>query len=196
MPSYDVADTLMAPFAIRHCAVAVPVKLPVPVTVSVYVPTAVPVFPLTVNVTGSPSTVTPATDCVNSRDADALEQILKASDGGVDVALDATGIDATVNMAIRSVHLNGKVVLIGNLAPKVDFPLQIAVTRQLSLFGSCASAGEYPACLDLISSGQVEVDSMISKKIPLAEGNLWMNKIYNREDGLTKIVFLCDENQD
>ena len=66
MPSYDVADTLMAPFAIRHCAVAVPVKLPVPVTVSVYVPTAVPVFPLTVNVTGSPSTVTPATDCVNS----------------------------------------------------------------------------------------------------------------------------------
>ena len=42
----------------------------------------------------------------------------------------------------------------------------------------------------------VEVDSMISKKIPLAEGNLWMNKIYNREDGLTKIVFLCDENQD
>ncbi len=78
----------------------------------------------------------------------------------------------------------------------MDFPLQIAVTRQLSLFGSCASAGEYPACLDLISSGQVEVDSMISKKIPLAEGNLWMNKIYNREDGLTKIVFLCDENQD
>ena len=137
-----------------------------------------------------------ATDCVNSRDADALEQILKVSDGGVDVALDATGIDATVNMAIRSVHLNGKVVLIGNLAPKVDFPLQIAVTRQLSLFGSCASAGEYPACLDLISSGKVEVDSMISKKIPLAEGNLWMNKIYNREDGLTKIVFLCDENQD
>ena len=137
-----------------------------------------------------------ATDCVNSKNPDALKQILQLSGGGVDVALDATGIDVTVNMAIRSVHLNGKVVLIGNLAPKIDFPLQIAVTRQLSLFGSCASAGEYPACLDLIASGKVEVDSMISKKIPLAEGNLWMNKIYNREDGLTKIVFPCDENQD
>ncbi len=136
-----------------------------------------------------------ATDCVNSRDPDALEQILKISGGGVDVAVDATGIDVTVNMAIRSVHLNGRVVLIGNLAQKVDFPLQLVVTRQLSLFGSCASAGEYPACLRLISEGQVEVDSMISKAIPLSEGNLWMNKIYNREDGLTKIVFLCDEDQ-
>ena len=136
-----------------------------------------------------------ATDCVNSRDPDAVEQILQLSNGGVDVALDATGIDTTVNMCIRSVHLDGKVVLIGNLAPKIDFPLQNIVTRQISLFGSCASAGEYPACLDLISTGKVEVDSMISKLIPLEEGNKWMNKIYNREDGLTKIVFLCDEDQ-
>ena len=50
-----------------------------------------------------------ATDCVNSKDPDALEQILRVSGGGTDVALDATGIDATVNMAIRSVRLNGRV---------------------------------------------------------------------------------------
>lgn len=134
-----------------------------------------------------------ATDCVNSKDADALEQILAASNGGVDVAIDATGIESTVNLCVKSVHLDGRVVLIGNLAPSINFSLQYVVTHQISLFGSCASAGEYPACLDLIASGQVEVDSMISKLVPLAEGDLWMNKIFNREDGLTKIVFLCGD---
>ena len=111
----------------------------------------------------------------------------------MDVAIDATGIESTVNLCIKSVHLDGRVVLIGNLAPAINFPLQYVVTRQISLFGSCASAGEYPACLDLIASGQVEVDSMISKLVPLDEGDLWMNKIFNREDGLTKLVFLCGD---
>ena len=47
----------------------------------------------------------------------------------------------------------------------------------------------------LIAEGKVEVDSMISKLVPLADGDEWMGKIYRREEGLTKIVYLCgDEN--
>ncbi len=134
-----------------------------------------------------------ATHTVNSKDPDALQQILALTEDGqgVDIAMDATGIETTVNLCINSVHLDGRVVLIGNLAQNMNFPLQYVVTRQISLFGSCASAGEYPQCLDLIASGQVEVDSMISKIVPLADGDKWMNKIFNHEDGLTKLVFDC-----
>ena len=136
-----------------------------------------------------------ATHTVNSLAPDALEQILALTEDGqgVDIAMDATGIETTVNLCIKSVHLDGRVVLIGNLAQSMNFPLQHVVTRQISLFGSCASAGEYPQCLELIASGQVEVDSMISKIVPLEEGDLWMNKIFNREDGLTKLVFKCGD---
>ncbi|MBR0520004.1 MAG: galactitol-1-phosphate 5-dehydrogenase [Spirochaetales bacterium] len=138
-----------------------------------------------------------ATNCINTKDPDALQKIkeMSADGSGVDIAIDATGIDATVNMCIKSVHLDGRVIFIGNVAPIVNFPLQYVVTHQISLFGSCASAGEYPQCLELIASGLVDVDSMISKIVPLREGDKWMNKIYNHEDGLAKIVFLCDENQ-
>lgn len=138
-----------------------------------------------------------ATQCVNSAPDGALEKIraLSPLGEGVDVAFDATGIASTTNLCIHCVHLDGRVVLIGNLAPSIDFPLQYVVTRQISLFGSCASAGEYPACLALIASGQVEVDSMISKLVPLADGDRWMKKVYSREDGLAKIVFLCDDQQ-
>ena len=137
-----------------------------------------------------------ATHGVNSRKEGALEEIIAISGGdGVDIAIDATGIEATANMCVKSVHTDGSVILIGNVAPTINFPLQYVVTRQISLFGSCASAGEYPQCLELISQGKVEVDSMISKLVPLAEGDYWMQKIYRREDGLAKIVYLCDDDQ-
>jgi len=128
---------------------------------------------------------------LDSRNPEALNQVLQLTGGaGVDVAVDCTGIGATADLAIRSVKLNGAVVLVGNLAQTIDFPLQLVVTRQLSLFGSCASAGEYPMCLNMIASGQVDVKKMISKTVPLSEGGGWILKLYNREPGLYKIVLI------
>ncbi len=133
-----------------------------------------------------------ATAAVNSKDADAVEQILALTPGGkgANLAYDATGITQTVDLCLKSLALNGKAVLIGNLAPKVDFPLQWVVTRQISLFGSCASAGEYKQCLRLIEEGKVDVDALISKAVPLREGNEWINRVYAREPGLNKIVLI------
>ena len=129
---------------------------------------------------------------VNSKDSDAVKQILATTkdEEGVDVALDAIGIGTTVDLCLRSVALNGKVVLIGNLSPTIDFPLQRVVTRQISLYGSCASAGEYGKCLQLIAEGKVDVDALISKAVPMKDGHEWLNRIYNREEGLNKILLL------
>jgi L-iditol 2-dehydrogenase len=130
-------------------------------------------------------------EAVSSREPDALQRVLALTDGaGVDVAVDCAGIFETADLCIRSAKLNGAVVLVGNLAQRIDFPLQLVVTRQLSLFGSCASAGEYLECLDLIASGAVDVKRMISKAVPLSEGGEWILKLYNREPGLYKIVLI------
>ena len=130
-------------------------------------------------------------EAVSSREPGALERVLALTGGaGVDVAVDCAGIFETADLCIRSAKLNGAVVLVGNLAQRIDFPLQLVVTRQLSLYGSCASAGEYPECLNLIASGRVDVKRMISKTVPLAEGGEWILKLYNREPGLYKIVLI------
>src|SRR5262249_36765519 len=93
-----------------------------------------------------------ATHTINSAKENALEVILGATDGrGVDAAFEAVGMAATVDLALRCARKGGAVTLIGNVAPKVDFPLQIAVTRELTIFGSCASRGEYPACLEMLA---------------------------------------------
>ena len=117
-----------------------------------------------------------------------VDEILARFPGGVDAAYDATGIGATVDFCLRVTRTGGKIGLIGNIAQKIEFPLQWVVTRQISLFGSCNCAGEYPQCIDLIASKKVNVDVMMSKIAPLCEGAEWFERLYNKEKGLFKVV--------
>jgi threonine dehydrogenase-like Zn-dependent dehydrogenase len=77
---------------------------------------------------------------------------------------------------------------VGNLKTTVDFPLQSVVTRQISLYGSCASSGEYPDCLDMIAKGKADVESFISAVAPLSEGASWFSRLYKGEAGLMKVI--------
>ena len=95
---------------------------------------------------------------------------------GVDVAMECVGISATVQSAIECVRKGGAVGLVGNLAQRIDFPLQSVVTREISLFGSCASAGEYPAALEEIAAGRIRVEPLTSAVRPLDEGAEWFHK--------------------
>jgi len=108
--------------------------------------------------------------------------------GGVDAAFDAAGLAATVGTAVAFVRKGGTVTLVGNAEARVDLPLQAVVTRQITLIGSCASAGEYPACLGLIASGRVDVAGFISAAAPLEEGPEWFRRLRAREKGLMKVL--------
>lgn len=107
---------------------------------------------------------------------------------GAHIAVEVVGNTAAVNTAIGSLRKGGALTIVGNLAPTVEFPLQEVVTRQISIAGSCSSCGEYPACLDMIARGTVNVDALVSKVAPLAEGVEWFNKLYHGEEGLMKVI--------
>lgn len=121
--------------------------------------------------------------------ADVVALLRASTDGqGPDIAIEAVGAQASVSTAIECVRRGGTVTLIGNLAPKVEIPLQTVVTRQLRLLGSCASAGEYPECIELMQSGAVKVESLISAIAPLSEGPAWFERLYARTGGLMKVI--------
>lgn len=107
---------------------------------------------------------------------------------GADIAFEAVGITPTLDMAIASLKKGGLLTLVGNLSPEVKLPLQKVVTREIGIKGSCASNGEYDNCLDLIASGKVDIDSLISAVAPLSEGQAWFDRLYKREAGLLKVV--------
>jgi L-iditol 2-dehydrogenase len=93
-----------------------------------------------------------------------------------------------VQTAIACVRKGGSVTLVGNITPKIDLNLQSVVTREITLFGSCASAGEYPECLDLINSGVIRVEPIISAQAPLSEGAQWFDRLYGHDPELMKVI--------
>jgi L-iditol 2-dehydrogenase len=118
-----------------------------------------------------------------------LQGIRTLTEGrGVDAAFEAAGVGPAVDAAIGCVRKGGSVTLIGNAAPRVDLPLQTVVTREISLLGSCASAGEYPACLKLIADGKINVTDFISATAPLTDGARWFERLYAGEKGLMKVL--------
>lgn len=78
-----------------------------------------------------------ATATINAKQTDVPAEVKRHTAGqGVDVALEAVGSTPTVRAAIESVRRGGTVTLIGNIAPSVEIPLQVVVSRQLRLQGT------------------------------------------------------------
>jgi L-iditol 2-dehydrogenase len=107
---------------------------------------------------------------------------------GAAQSFEAVGFEETVQAAVRSVRKGGAVTLVGNLTPLVSLPLQEVVTRELTLFGSCASRGEYPAAIALMERGQVDVASLISATAPLEEGPRWFDRLHRGGEDLMKVI--------
>jgi L-iditol 2-dehydrogenase len=130
-----------------------------------------------------------ADDALSPRETDVVAGIAGRTGGrGADVAMEAAGFPATVSTAVHAVRKGGRVALVGNLTPQVELPLQAVVTRELTLLGSCASAGEYPACLEMIARGAINVDALISAVAPLAEGAAWFQRLHQGGEGLLKVI--------
>jgi L-iditol 2-dehydrogenase len=130
-----------------------------------------------------------ATRTLNTQNLDFLSEILQMTQGrGADVALECVGTSATVSFALNSVRKGATVTLVGNVAPVIELGLQSTVTRQIRLQGSCASSGEYPECISLMSRGAIHVEPLISAVAPLSEGPSWFRRLYDREPGLLKVV--------
>jgi len=127
--------------------------------------------------------------CLDPSKVDVLEIVKAETSGrGADISMEAVGISASTQTAICCLRKGGTSTLVGNLAKTVDMPLQEVVTRQITLIGTCASAGEYPACLDLIASGAINVGPLISQTRPLEEGGEWFARLHKGEPGLTKVI--------
>ncbi len=111
-----------------------------------------------------------------------------AFEGPVDVAIEAVGIAPTIRSAIENTKKGGKVVLVGNLSPGVEIPLQVVVSRELDLLGSAASQGEYPESLAMIADGRIQVDPLISARTGLEDAGDWFDRLYKGEKGLMKVM--------
>jgi L-iditol 2-dehydrogenase len=130
-----------------------------------------------------------AAHTLNPKRDDVVARILEMTNGrGADIAVEVVGATPTLQTAIEVTRRGGSVTLVGNLAPTVDFAMQAVVTRELTLYGSCASSTEFPEALKLMQSGQIQVEPLITAKASLEECPGWFDRLYAGEDGLMKVI--------
>ncbi|MBI3209750.1 MAG: galactitol-1-phosphate 5-dehydrogenase [Candidatus Solibacter usitatus] len=130
-----------------------------------------------------------ADETFNPRTDDVVKAIQDRTDGrGADVAFEAVGATDPIKTAIAACRKGGTVTLIGNITQKVELPLQQVVTREIRLQGTCGSSGEYPACIDLLARGLIQVEPFISAQVPLSDGAQWFERLYKHEPNLMKVI--------
>ena len=123
-----------------------------------------------------------------------VQKVLQLTGGtGVDVVIEAVGNTPAIRTSIDSVRKGGSIVLVGNITPEVTIHLQKVVSRQIRLQGSCASAGEYPRAIELMSQGSINVKPLITAIAPLGDGPQWFERLYAHEPNLMKVVLAPGE---
>ena len=71
-------------------------------------------------------------------------------------------------------------------------PLQKVVTRELTLFGSCAINGEYPEALTAIADGHIQVTPLITAQVNIDNAGEWFAKLKAAEQPYLKVL-VCPE---
>jgi L-iditol 2-dehydrogenase len=121
--------------------------------------------------------------------ADIAAEVMQRTGGrGADVSLEAVGIAPTVQLAVACLRKGGQMTLVGLLAKSVAVSMQTVITRELTINSSYISCGEYPACLDLIARGAIDVEPLMSAVAPLADGPAWFQRLHEGNEGLIKVL--------
>ena len=122
-------------------------------------------------------------------DEEVERRVFAATGGrGADAVIEAVGVSAAIRTAIGCARRGGRIVLIGNITPTVEIPLQVVVTGELILVGACASAGEIGRGVELLAGGEIEVDPLTSVVAPLADGPQWFERLHAAPPGLLKVI--------
>lgn len=104
-----------------------------------------------------------------TRTIDPLAEDITTLGLDVDVFVDASGAASAVQSGIRTVRPGGVVVLVGMGAPEIPLPIPVIQNRELIVTGIFRYANTWPIAIELVSSGKVDLDSMVTGHFALTE---------------------------
>lgn len=116
-----------------------------------------------------------------------IDPLTESVDGlDVDAFIDATGAPSAVRSGIRAVRPAGRVILVGLGADDVEIPVSYLQNREIWLSGVFRYANTWPLAIQLVSSGQVDLDSLVTARFGLADAERALT--IGREPGQLKAV--------
>jgi propanol-preferring alcohol dehydrogenase len=132
-----------------------------------------------------------ADEVINPRKENPVEKIKEMTGGmGVDLAVEFVGLKETIEQAVRSVRVGGRIVVVG-LGPETIFlpPPTTFVRTELSFLGSYGSTTlEIQNVVDLVTSGKLDLSDSITERFPLEEVNKGLDHLHKKIGNPIRIV--------
>ena len=126
----------------------------------------------------------------NVDEVDAVSIVDDATNGrGLDVVIEAAWADQSIQMAADMARLGGRLVLVG-IAEDDQIRLKHSTARRkgLTIMMARRMKHSYPRAIELVTSGMVELEGLISHHYPLAETPTAFKKNLAYADGVHKII--------
>lgn len=136
---------------------------------------------------------------IDGRSADAAEQVIRVTDGGADICIDASGFPVAQHNAIMATAKHGTMVLLGishqplTLSEQtVDWVMrgEKAIVGSWNSFSKPFPGWEWELAVKALSDGTVDAEKVITHKLPLEEVPGIFEKIYRKELFFNKVLFL------
>ncbi|MBS7624807.1 NAD(P)-dependent alcohol dehydrogenase [Candidatus Bathyarchaeota archaeon] len=121
---------------------------------------------------------------INASKEDPVRRVMELTNNkGVDVVIEASGSPKALQQALDVVKPGGRVVLVGYPLTEVPIFIDIILMKELDIRGVHRYANVFPTAIRLVSSGKVDVKSLVTHVFPLErilDGfNVHINKIGN-----------------
>ncbi|HIQ01326.1 MAG TPA: butanediol dehydrogenase, partial [Anaerolineales bacterium] len=107
---------------------------------------------------------------------------------GPDVIYICTGAPAPYRDAVSLVRKGGQIFLLGLCVEPVEAEFMSVVLSELCIEGSLAGRVEFPAAIDFIAQGRVDVESLISHEISLEEVVQGLERLSAPGSGVVKML--------
>ncbi|HIW30269.1 MAG TPA: S-(hydroxymethyl)mycothiol dehydrogenase [Candidatus Luteococcus avicola] len=140
-----------------------------------------------------------ATHVINSKEADAVEQIRELTDSfGADVVIDAVGRPETFQQAFDARDLAGRVVLVGVPTPDTTWTVPLldifgkGGSIKSSWYGDCLPSRDFPMLVDLYLQGRLPLDAFVTEKVGIDQVEAAFDKMGSGE--VLRSVVVLDED--
>ncbi|MBY0149135.1 zinc-binding dehydrogenase [Neobacillus niacini] len=113
---------------------------------------------------------------INAQEENVMERLVEITGAGnygagasVDVVFECAGVPITVNQSLEAVRHGGKIISLALFEENVSLDPTILVQKEISWKGSFAYNTEFKTAIDLLSSGKVNAEALISHLYPIDE---------------------------
>src|SRR4030067_377747 len=124
-----------------------------------------------------------ADEVINPRKENPIEKLTEMTGGmGVDLAVEFVGLKETIEQAVRSVRVGGRIVVVG-LGPETVYlpPPTTFVRTEVSFLGSYGSTTlEIQNVIDVVAGGNLDLSESITERFQLEEVTAGLERLHQK----------------